>query len=457
MNARPEVPSATDDEIIVLATLYKEGQPVLDCINKFYPPPRNPLELFWEHQHAEMFKRLESGLLDARPAEMAILKKHSVDVEKSLLVKIGFGGGSWMNIADLEETSLPAMVKAADERRLLKRIEEIKGAPTLEILEAFKEFQPTPIPDNGNRVQPALDSAVAGWEYAFEHPGVHTGIDSGLVDLDNITWGFQPENLVVVGARPSQGKSAMLAGFALHSAVELKLPTLFFTLESSADELVRRMACSLARVEHQTMRWGKAADADFKKLTAAMARIRSAPLFINDTPGLNISQIKSIGRSFAKEHGIKVIHLDYIQKVRSDSKHEKRTYEVAQVSEGLKTMAKELKVPVIAAAQLNRELEKSTYKKGDNREEPPPPRAPRLADFGDSGQIERDADVAILIWQKPDGVRLIVAKNRDGETRNVKAVFLRRITRFENALRENQHVIDPADMPDQRRWYNEND
>ena len=441
MTSPPTIPSAAEDELIVLATLYREGQAVLDSIAKFYPPPRNPLELFYEATHAEVFKRLEGGILDSRPMELALFKKHSADVEPSLLVKVGPGEGCWMGIEDLEERHLPALVKAADERRLFKRLEDLRGSPTVEVFEAVKAFEPTPSPKTGNRVHQALEEAVTGWEYASQHPGVHTGIDSGLVDLDKVTWGWQPENLIVVGGRPSQGKSSLLAGFAMHAAIELKIPTLFFSLESSANEIVRRMACSLARVPHQTMREGEAVKSDYPKLTSAISRIRNAPLHINDTQGLNASQMRTIARGFVKENGIKLILVDYLQKMRADAKHEKRTYEVAQSSEGLKWMATELHLPIIAAAQLNRESEKSKYSKKDDRDKAPPTLPPRLADLRDSGSIEQDADVVILIWHKPDVSWLMVAKNRDGETKNVKTVFLREITRFENASK-----IDDEDV-----------
>jgi len=302
------------------------------------------------------------------------------------------------------------------------------------------------VPSTVNRVQAAAQSVIDKWEWAHHHPGVHTGIDSGLIDLDEVTWGWQDTELIIIGGRPSQGKSAMLVGFADHAALVLKLPTLIISLESPAEEIVRRMACGRARVSHQTMRRGESKEKHFSPLTLAMEQIQKAPLFIEDTPGLTIGEVQRIARGYVKEKGVKLILVDYLQIVRPDRYLEKKTYEVGQVTYGLKTMAKEHRIPIIAAAQLSREPEKNADRRGQRPDEAHQSRAPRMSDLADSSQIERDADVIGLLWHfrsgDEDRSMLLLSKVRDGETKNVPIHFNRSITRFENMAK-----ISREDVP----------
>jgi len=274
---------------------------------------------------------------------------------------------------------------------------------------------------------------IDDWQHAFQHPGELTGVPTSLADLDEMTSGWQKEHLIIIGGRPSQGKTALILQFAAHAAVRNQIPTLLFSLESSAKECVKRILCNLSATDQTGFRRGKPRAGDFDKVTPMVPRVTGSPLYIIDTPGLSISQVQAITREHFRKHQIKLACLDYVQKVRADNKQEKRTYEVAQVTEGLKTVAREIGIPFIAAAQLNREPDKVKEKGG---------REPRLSDLGDSGQIERDADVVGLLyhWTEEENTKdetrrsaLLIAKMRDAPIGAVDLYFQKEFGRFENA------------------------
>lgn len=284
-----------------------------------------------------------------------------------------------------------------------------------------------------------LSEAVAEWEYAHQNPGQITGISSGLKGIDALTWGWQNEHLIIVGARPSVGKTSMLVGFADTAAVELGIPALVFSLESSKKEWLKRTVCRRARLDSSEMRKGKFWDDTFQKLGVAMAKVNKAPLYVVDRM-LNISQIRSTARHYHRKHGIKLILLDYLQKTKPSRNRDTRTYEIAQVSEGLKEIAKELNLPVIAAAQLSRDSDKEKT------------RTPRLSDFRDSGSIEQDADVAFLLYREKNQHGLICAKNRDGETDIIPITYIPKYTRFEDGAPD---TADPHPSEPNERDYDQ--
>lgn len=279
-------------------------------------------------------------------------------------------------------------------------------------------------------VRDIIPKVLDDWESAGQRKGQCSGVRSGLLDLDRKTSGWQNQNLIVIGARPSMGKTAILAGFAIHAALEDRVPTAFFSVESSEIEITKRFACMVSRTDQTRWRDGTASEEDFAALFAANARIRKAPLYIVDCPGAAVAHIAIKARELKATHGIRLICVDYLQKIKPDTREEKRTYEVAQVSEGLKNIAKELQLPVITAAQLNREYEKQ---KG---------RAPMIGDLADSAQIEKDADIVGLLYAKDTERQLLIAKFRDGPTGIVRLTFLPHCARFENAAR-----IDRSDLP----------
>ncbi len=240
------------------------------------------------------------------------------------------------------------------------------------------------------------------------------GIPTGFNDLDNLLAGLQKSNLVILAARPGVGKSAFALNMARHNAVEKKTPVCFFSLEMSKEELVDRVLIRQADIDSWRMKTGKLNDADFSKLSDAMGILAEAPLYLDDTPALTILEIRAKARRLQVDSNLKLIIVDYLQLVQG--RHlENRVQEVAEISQGLKSLAKELAVPVLALSQLSRAVEV----RGNAR--------PRLADLRESGSIEQDADVVIFLYREdeenPETITCEVAKHRNGPTGIFKLYF----------------------------------
>lgn len=254
-----------------------------------------------------------------------------------------------------------------------------------------------------------------------------TGIESGFVDLDRRTSGFQNSDFVVVASRPSMGKTSFAFNVAQHVAINTKVPVGIFSLEMSKEQVVQRMLCSEARVDAQRLRTGYLSDADWPKLTAAAGRLNEAPIYIDDSAVLSIWELKSKARRLKSEVDVGVLMIDYMQLI-SGPNSENRQQEISAISRSLKALAKELDIPVLAMSQLSRAVES----RGGARR-------PVLSDLRESGAIEQDADVVIMVYRpelyglQPEGVaELIVAKQRNGPTGTEKLAFKKQYTRFEN-------------------------
>ena len=287
-----------------------------------------------------------------------------------------------------------------------------------------------------------VGKAIGTIENFFSRKGTLTGVGTGFADLDRMTDGLHPAEMVVIAARPSMGKTSLAMNIVEHVALEQKLPVAVFSLEMSAESLILRMMCSLARVNLRSIRDGFMSESDFPKLTSAAGKLSSSKLFIDDTAGLSILQLRARARRLSQQHGVKLFVIDYLQLLHSTGRRsqENRQQEIADISSGIKALAKELRVPVIVLSQLNRELEKRGP--GDR---------PRLSDLRESGSIEQDADLVGLLFKQekdkdsedePDfsqdtgaPVVLYIAKQRNGPTGDVNLTFLKPYTRFESAAK----------------------
>jgi len=265
-----------------------------------------------------------------------------------------------------------------------------------------------------------------------------TGIPTGYIDFDIKTAGLQPSDLIIVAGRPSMGKSAFALGIAEYAGVIEKVPTAIFSLEMSKEQLVQRMLCSHARVDAHKVRTGYLATSDWPRLTAAAGKLSEAPIFIDDTPAISVMELRARARRLKSHHGIKLIILDYMQLMRGSAMNmESRQQEISEISRSLKALARELSVPVIAISQLSRAVESRT----DHR--------PQLSDLRESGAIEQDADVVVLILREeyyspsPDNqgiAEAIIAKQRNGPVGNLKLAFIKEFTRFDNLSRVDSSV-----------------
>lgn len=259
-----------------------------------------------------------------------------------------------------------------------------------------------------------------------------TGLETHYNDLDEMTSGFQKSDLVILAARPSMGKTALAMNIAANAAVEDKKVVGMFSLEMSREALLLRLLCSQARVNSHKMRTGSLWREDMQKVVHAMEQLAHAPIFIDDTPGITLSEMRAKARRLKQsQNGLDLLIVDYLQLMSGGKRYENRTQEVSAISRGLKGLAKELGVPVIALSQLSRAPES---RGGDHR--------PQLADLRESGSIEQDADLVMFIFReevyKQDDpelegrAELIIAKQRNGPTGKVKMAFIKDATRFES-------------------------
>ena len=285
-------------------------------------------------------------------------------------------------------------------------------------------------------------STLESIEKLFENKGAITGVSTGFRDLDKLTSGLHASEMIVIAARPSMGKTALAMNIAEHAALEMKLPVAIFSLEMSAQQLVQRMLCSRARVNLAKTRDGFLAEADFPKLTHAASKLAEAKIFVDDSAGLTILELRAKARRLKAQQDVQLIIVDYLQLLRSTSRRaqDNRQLEISEISAGLKGLAKELKIPIIVVAQLNRNPEIRT---GSGKG------VPRLADLRESGSIEQDADLVGLLvreeyYADSDEERtelegkaeLIIAKQRNGPIGQVKLTFLKDFTRFEDRTEE---------------------
>src|SRR5450432_2129229 len=260
-----------------------------------------------------------------------------------------------------------------------------------------------------------------------------TGLATHYTDLDEMTSGFQRSDLIIIAARPSMGKTAFAMNIAENAAIEDQKVVGMFSLEMSSEALLQRMLCSAARVDSHKFRTGSLWQEDTRKIAQALEKLTHAPIFIDDTPGISLSEMRAKARRLQQSQGgLDIVIVDYLQLMSGGGRrYENRTQEVSAISRGLKGLAKELKVPVVALSQLSRAPES---RGGDHR--------PQLADLRESGSIEQDADVVAFIFReevyKPnepelEGVaEIIIAKQRNGPTGRVKLAFMKRSTRFES-------------------------
>ncbi|HHF7346251.1 TPA: replicative DNA helicase [Legionella feeleii] len=290
-------------------------------------------------------------------------------------------------------------------------------------------------------IKSILAKAVEKIDTLYHNGDALTGLATGLSDLDEMTSGLQPSDLVIVAGRPSMGKTTLVMNMAEHAAIKSGRPVLVFSMEMPADSLAMRMMSSLGRIDQHRIRTGKLDDDDWPRVTSAVHMLSEAPLFIDDTPALSPAEMRTRARRLAKEHGrLGLIVVDYLQLMKVPGfKADNRTAEISEISRSLKSLAKELEVPVVALSQLNRSLEQRHDKR------------PVMSDLRESGAIEQDADLICFIYRdevynedSPDkGVaEIIIAKQRNGPIGKVRVAFLGKYTRFEDLAFDGYQGVD---------------
>jgi replicative DNA helicase len=279
-------------------------------------------------------------------------------------------------------------------------------------------------------------------ERLYERKELVTGVPTGFLDLDRMTAGLQPSDLIIVASRPSMGKTAMVLNVAQYVALQANTGVGIFSLEMSKEQLVMRMLCSEARVDNAKVRTGYLGERDFPRLAMAAGRLAEAPIFIDDTPAQNVLEVRAKARRLKREANIGLVIIDYLQLMRGLTAQENRTQELSEISRSLKSLAKELNVPVVALSQLNRQVEQRADKR------------PMMSDIRESGALEQDADVIMFIYRdevyKPDSqdegvAEVIVGKQRNGPTGTVRLAFRREYTRFDNLVENMEPAGETAE------------
>jgi replicative DNA helicase len=281
-------------------------------------------------------------------------------------------------------------------------------------------------------IQPLLKQVVDRVQelYDRDNPSEVTGVPSGFIDLDEKTSGLQPSDMIIVAGRPAMGKTTFALNLAEHIAVEQRLPVAIFSMEMPGTQLATRFISSVGRIDMQKIRSGRLTDDDWQRLTMAMGKLYEAPLFIDETPGLNPIDLRARARRLARQCGkLGLIVIDYLQLMNGTKESDNRASELSEISRSVKSLAKELHVPIIALSQLNRSLEQRPNKR------------PVMSDLRESGAIEQDADIIMFIYRdevyNPDSpdkgtAELIIGKHRNGPTGTVRLTFIGENTRFEN-------------------------
>lgn len=452
-------PHAPDSEKGVLGCVLLSPN---DCMGECIEGLKMGAEAFYDLRHQTIFSAL-AEMYDSRAAiDLITLQQRLKD--KQLLEQVG-GLAYLSTLPDAvpSAANLSYYLEIVKEKYFLRkmihtctdvvgRVYDYEGevdALMDEVERDILRISESRVDQKSNTIKELVKKAINQIEDFHQRQGMLTGVGTGFTDLDKMTSGLHPGEMIVIAARPSMGKTSLAMNIAEHVAIEQKLPVGVFSLEMTSDSLVLRMLCSRSRVNLRNVRDGFLAERDFPKLTGAAGKLANAPLFIDDSSGLSILQLRAKARRMAQQYGIKLFVIDYLQLLHSTSRRaENRQQEIADISNGVKSLAKELNVPVIVLSQLNRELEKDKNRK------------PRMSDLRESGSIEQDADLIGLLYKPSSGddeegsgggggeehdavaVNLLIAKQRNGPTGDVNLTFLKSFTRFENAAK-----VSDEDVP----------
>ncbi len=294
-------------------------------------------------------------------------------------------------------------------------------------------------------IKEILRSTFEILENLYENKRSVTGVPTGYADLDRMTSGLQPSDLIILAGRPSMGKTSLMLNIAENVSIDHKIATGVFSLEMSKEQIVQRFLCSRTRIEAQRMRTGYLKESEWPKLLEAAGQLSEAPIFIDDTPAIGLMEMRAKARRLKARHNLGLICVDYLQLAKGLAGVESRQQEISQISQGLKALAKELSIPVIAGSQLSRAVESRDVKR------------PILSDLRESGAIEQDADLVTFIYREemyqPDNpdvqgrAEVIVAKHRNGPVGTVHMAFKKEFTRFETFTDRNETYIPGAPSP----------
>ena len=401
---------------------------------------------FYRRDHQLIFRAIRELAEKGKPFDAVTLGEWFESMGQSELVA---GGAYLIELASTTPSAanIVAYAEIVRDKAVLRQLIEVgttivndgfqpDGRESSEIL-ASAEQQVFAIAEAGAKgktdftaMNKALSEAFDVLQTRYANGGSVTGLPTGYTEFDEMTAGLQPTDLLILAARPAMGKTTFALNIAEHAAIRTKKAVAVFSMEMSASQLALRLISSNGRVNAQRLRSGQLEDEDWSRVTSAIRMLKEAKIFIDDTPGLSPEALRAKARRLKREHDLGLVVIDYLQLMSVPGNSENRATEISEISRGLKHLAKELNVPVIALSQLNRSLETRTDKR------------PMMADLRESGAIEQDADVIVFIYRddyynkenSPDKglAEIIIGKQRNGPTGSVKLKFFGEYTRFDN-------------------------
>ena len=406
-------------------------------------------EDFYRKDHRIIFRAISNLCNEGKPCDIVTVSEW---LESHQLLD---DSGGMQNLAALAENTPSAsnIVAYADivrKRSVLRQlisatssinntIFNAEGKSSEQILETAEQivFEIAEQEDRGRKgyqnISVYTDKVMEIMQVLAESKGAITGIPTGYHDLDSLTAGFQPSDLIIIAGRPAMGKTALAVNIAENAAIKDKRSVAIFSMEMSGEQLVMRMMCSLTNINQNKVKQGKLDGDDWERFRSTFGMLQETKIYIDDTPALSPAELRARCRRMSREHGLDLVVLDYLQLMQVPGSKENRNAEISESSRSLKAMAKELNIPVIALSQLNRSVDARTNKR------------PAMSDLRDSGSLEQDADVVIFIYREaeyeehkdtadPGMAEILLRKQRNGPTGTVKLAWRGEYTRFDNYI-----------------------
>ncbi|WP_456432159.1 replicative DNA helicase [Thermosulfuriphilus sp.] len=438
-------PQNIEAEQCVLGSILIENNALLKVVEILKP------EDFYREAHAKIFATMLDLFERGEPIDLVTV--HNALKDRAQLEEIG-GPAYLAELAAIVPTAANIVHYArivrekAVLREIIRKTTEIaascyeEAGSVDDILEAAEqaifEVSQARIKQAFYPLNRVINDSVRHIERLYERKELITGVPTGFHDFDRLTAGLQPSDLIIIAGRPSMGKTSFALNIAQYASLEAEIPTAIFSLEMSKEQLALRMLCAEARVDAHKVRTGFLSDRDWDRLTKAAGKLSRAAIFIDDTPGISVLEMRAKARRLKSEHGLGLIIIDYLQLMRGREQKDRREQEISEISRSLKAMAKELNVPVVALSQLNRKVEER------------PDKRPQLADLRESGAIEQDADVIVFIYrdevynkESPEKgtAEIIIGKQRNGPTGEFRLAFLKQFSSFGNLASQAEKVV----------------
>jgi replicative DNA helicase len=431
-------PQSIEAEESIISAILLDNSTLLDVLEILTP------ENFYRTAHQIIFAAVSELFTKAEPVDLVTLT--NILRDKNQLEEIG-GAAYLARIVDTVPSAINVQHYArivrdkASLRRLIAKANEIsrhcyEDGGDLDTVLDFAESAVFEISEDKHQaafhpISKIIEANIDALEERQGNRTLVTGVPTGFTRLDHMTSGLQGSDMIILAARPSMGKTALALNIARNAAVDGNVPVAVFSLEMSKEQLCERMLCAEARVDSSRLRGGFLNPEDWNRITEAASVLSEAPLYIDDSPDISATSIRTKSRRLKLDKGLGMVIIDYLQLMKGRSGSERRDLEISEISRSLKLLAKELRVPVVALSQLNRKLEERNDKR------------PKLSDLRESGALEQDADVVAFIYRdevynrdenNPNRgtAEIIIAKQRNGPTGDVPLTFLNAYTRFEN-------------------------